>query len=109
MRKIQNKRRPFKTTEEYLAHLDRDIARWRVVDGNVDIDRLFATGFDALFAEFGIPCQIGDAQPHSELLRLREEALAKNDQSLALLLAECLRVINAASRAIPLKPTWGRT
>jgi hypothetical protein len=98
MPKPATKRRSFKNTGEFLAQLERDVTRWRLVAGNVDTDRIFALGFDGLFAEFGIPIRIGEAPARATLLRMREEALAKKDQTRASLLAECLRVINAALR-----------
>lgn len=86
------KHRQFKTTEEFLKQLDANVARWTAVSGG-DADRLYASGIDRMFELFGHPLRIGDAPPYPTLLRMHEEALAKKQQSLALLLTECLRTI----------------
>lgn len=90
----KTKRLQFKTTEEFLAQLDIDVARWMAVGGR-DSERLYAMGIDRMFELFGHPLRIGDAPPYPTLLRMHEEALAAKDQSRALLLAECLRVVRS--------------
>ena len=90
----KTKHHQFKTTEEFLAQLDIDVARWTAVGGG-DADRLYAMGIDRMFELFGHPLRIGAAPPYPTLLRMYEEALAAKNQSRARLLAECLRTICA--------------